>query len=56
MPGVECPMPNCKWNENKMCVYPKNICLKWRFAADMGPGNIVFMECLMMELVKPEEK
>lgn len=50
---VDCPMSACIWNENKECKYPEGICLKWRFAADMGKGNIVCLECLMMELASP---
>ena len=50
---VECPMSTCIYNENRMCIYPDRICLKWRFAADMGKGNIVCMECLMMQIAVP---
>ena len=51
--AVECPMSSCIWNENKECKYDGNFCLKWRFAADMGKGNIVCLECLMMQLAAP---
>jgi hypothetical protein len=47
---VECPMKDCKNNIMNECNKDK-ICLKWRFAADMGKGNIVCMECLDMELM-----
>jgi hypothetical protein len=50
---VECPMSTCIYNENKLCLYPKNITLKWRLAADMGSGNVVMLECLQMEIAMP---
>ena len=47
---IECPMITCIHNFEKQCQKEK-ICLKWRFAADLGKGNIVCMECLDMELM-----
>lgn len=47
---IECPMRTCGWEEDGECKYPKGICLKWRAAANMGGGNIVLMECLMLEI------
>jgi hypothetical protein len=49
MMKVECPMVACKHNIMKEC-NKESISLKWRLAADTGSGNIVFMECLQMEL------
>ena len=49
---VECPMRDCKHNMDKKC-FKEDISLKWRFAADMGKGNIVCFECIDMEL--PQE-
>lgn len=47
---VECPLIACIHNQKDrgkkgMCRLD-HIELKWRFAADMGKGNIVCMECL----------
>ncbi len=55
---VECPLTTCVFNANdrgkKGLCRCEHIELKWRFAANMGPGNIVCMECLYMEL-PPED-
>ncbi len=50
MPNVECPMTTCKHNIQKEC-NKDTISLKWRFAADLGMGNIVCMECLQLEII-----
>ncbi len=56
---VECPLVGCTHNakdrDAKGTCQLENIELKWRFAADMGKGNIVCMECLYLELV-PDAK
>jgi len=51
---IECPMRTCGWQEDGECKYPEGICLKWRAAANMGSGNIVLMECLMLEIIHKE--
>lgn len=50
MTNVDCPMKGCKNNVGGTCNAPA-ICLKWRFAADMGKGNIVCLECLQLDLM-----
>lgn len=51
---LECPMTTCRHNINRECGKDK-VSLKWRFAADMGKGNIVCMECLQLDLGEGEK-
>lgn len=46
---VECPMKDCGYEKEGKCT-KDSISLKWRFAADLGKGNIVCLECLDMVL------
>lgn len=54
MTKVECSLLTCVYNDKSLC--KSGICkrdgivLKWRFAADMGKGNIVCVECMFFEL------
>lgn len=56
---VECSLITCTNNgkENKRSGVCKNqdISLKWRFAADMGRGSIVCVECLMFSIEEKNE-
>ena len=52
---VECGIVTCRFNDPfsknyGWCMNPDNIVLKWRMAGDFGKGNIVFMECLQMDI------
>jgi hypothetical protein len=51
---VECPLTTCIHNLNdrgkKGLCRLEHIELKWRFAADMGNGNLVCVECLYFTL------
>lgn len=54
MPQLECPLITCIFNqkdrEKKGLCSREDVELKWRFAADMGKGSIVCMECLYFTL------
>ena len=58
MTKVECALITCEHNDKSNGKYgycqKENITLKYRMAGDFGRGNIVFVECLEMEL--PNEK
>lgn len=51
---VECPLITCLFNtrdrDKKGLCQRDHIEMKWRFAADMGKGNLVCMECLYFTL------
>ena len=51
---LHCPMGECLNNTNKQCTRD-DISLKWRLAAKLDKGSIVFMECLDMEIPEPKE-
>ena len=57
---VECGITTCRFNmptEGKygICCHNKGIVLKWRFAADMGKGTVICVECLNMEIPEKGE-
>uniref|UniRef100_A0A6H1ZX26 DUF1540 domain-containing protein n=1 Tax=viral metagenome TaxID=1070528 RepID=A0A6H1ZX26_9ZZZZ len=54
MSEINCPMEECFYNKNKKCTRD-NVSLKWRLAAKLDKGSIVFMECLDMEILEPKE-
>ena len=54
MSEVNCPMKECYYNKLKKCT-KDDISLKWRLAATLDKGSIVFMECLDMEIPKEGE-
>jgi len=58
MTKVECTLLTCVHNDKSLhrcgvCTLD-TIYMKWRFAADMGKGNIVYMECLNFTLPEGE--
>lgn len=58
MQRIECNLLSCVHNDRSLgkygvCQHSGPIHLKWRFAVDLGKGNVVCVECLELQL--PEE-
>lgn len=57
---IECGLVTCIYNDKSRKKYGicrrNDITLKFRLAGDFGKGNIVFIECLMMELLNADSR